>query len=110
MVKKPMACVGWVPVIANILAISSAAILGVLTRVNVDALFGPTGLSITSRDTLLFYDLPANALGCFLLGAFNALNTRVAIHPLIKLAVSTGYAGSVTSMYKSFAFFRYQCP
>lgn len=105
-----MACIGWVPVVVDILAISSAAVLGVLTRVNVDSLFGPSGASITSRDTLLFYDLPANVLGCFVLGAFNVLKSRVAIHPLINLAVSTGYAGSVTSMYKSFAFFRYQCP
>lgn len=93
-----MACGGRVRFVADVLAVSSAAVLGVLTRTNVDSLFGPSGAAITSRDMLLFYDLPANMLGCFVLGAFNALRSRVAVHPLIVLAVSTGYAGSVTSM------------
>lgn len=99
-----MSCNESAQFVTNILTVSSAAVLGVLTRINVDALFGPSGESITSPDTLLFFDLPANMVGCFVLGAFNAFKARVATHPLIVLAISTGYAGSLTSMYNSFHF------
>lgn len=85
------------PVLSNFLGISVAAILGVLTRVYVNSLFGPERLEITSPEDTLFYDLPSNILGCFFLGAFNSLKSHISIPSLLGLALSTGYAGSVTS-------------
>lgn len=83
---------------STILAISAAAILGVLTRVFLNSLFGPTGADVTSMDRALFYDIPANVLGCFLLGAFMKVKEKYQIAPMVSVAISTGYTGSVTSM------------
>lgn len=84
-------------VLAAACAIAAAAPLGVLTRVFVNPLFGPDGLSITGSNVAMFYDLPANMLGAFILGLLNGIKLRCAVPPLLALAVSTGYAGSVTS-------------
>lgn len=83
---------------SNVLAISAAAILGVLTRVFLNSLFGPSGGGVTSSQTALFYDIPANVLGCFILGAFTKIKENFQIAPIISVAISTGYTGSVTSM------------
>lgn len=83
--------------VVEVLAISSAAILGVLLRVNVNRLFGPTAASVTSPKSHLFYDLPANVLGCLIMGLLNGFKSKRKVNALLSLAVSTGFAGSVTS-------------
>lgn len=83
--------------ITNICAISIAAILGVLTRTSVNLLFGPTRTGILSVNDILFADLASNFLGCFVLGCHVVVKERVTIPEALALAISTGYAGSVTS-------------
>lgn len=85
---------------SKVLVISTSSIFGVLTRVFLNHVFGPRGASLSSRDvSILFFDLPANLLGCFILGAFSKLKTTVTVPALLVLAISTGYAGSVTSKF-----------
>lgn len=83
--------------VTNTCAISIAAILGVLTRTSVNLLFGPTSAGILSVNDILFVDLAANFLGCFVLGCHVVVKERVTIPEALALAISTGYAGSVTS-------------
>jgi len=80
----------------NVLSLSIAGVLGVLTRLSIGHLFGPRGASITASDTALFIDLPANFVGCFVIGTFNAWKSKAIFSATLSLAVTTGYAGSVT--------------
>lgn len=84
-------------VVLTVMTLSTAAVLGVLTRRSLNLVFGPDVADVTSLRTALFYDLPSNVLGSFVLGAFTTMKTRVTIAPVVTVAVSTGYAGSVTS-------------
>jgi fluoride ion exporter CrcB/FEX len=82
----------------HVLHIIVGAMLGILTRLLLGHAFDPKGLNIVSATSPLFVDLPANAVGCFLAGAYApfksmALRTQPAIHH----GFSTGYLGSLTS-------------
>lgn len=83
--------------ISNVSSLGIGAILGVLTRVGVNSLFGPDKAAITSPDGVLFNDLPANVLGCFAMGVHNSLQSAWRIPKMLSLSLSTGYAGSLTS-------------
>lgn len=83
----------------KLLSISIAAILGVLTRIGVNDLFGPGVLGVSSSTSALFSDMPANVFGCFVLGLTNSLKSEGRLPVLLGIAISTGYAGSVTSEY-----------
>lgn len=80
-------------------AIAVAAMLGVATRVFLNPVFSSQRVNVTSSFSATFYDLPANLLGCFLLGLFTSLKQRLSVHPLVALSFSTGYCGSVTSTF-----------
>lgn len=95
--------------ITNVSAISTAAILGVLTRTSINLLFGPTRAGILSVDDVLFVDLAANVLGCFVLGCYTILKEQVDIPGALSLAVATGYAGSVTSTLMFSSSFVHKC-
>lgn len=87
-------------VLSHALHISVGAVLGVLTRLGLGRAFGPSGLAAVSTSSALFADLPANAVGCFLAGAYAPWKVRSArLHGSVPHAVSTGYFGSVTSTY-----------
>jgi fluoride ion exporter CrcB/FEX len=80
------------------LHISVGSMLGVLTRLLLGRAFDTSGLGIVTSTSPLFVDLPANAFGSFLAGAYapfkaNTLRTIPDIHH----GLSTGYLGSVTS-------------
>lgn len=83
--------------IISALSISIAAMLGVLTRMWINSLFGPEGVNISASDSIVFYDLAANVLGCFVMGFHGSWKMAVKWSPATNLAISTGYAGSVTS-------------
>ena len=88
--------------LGDIFQVSTAAILGVLTRIGVNRLFGPLQAGVTSDSSALFPDLPANAVGSFLIGFHNELKQDIEkVHPSIALGLSTGYFGSVTSMFSA---------
>lgn len=87
--------------VTNIFAISAAAVLGVLTRAFVSSLFDQDGARVTSTTSSVFVDLPANVLGCFVLGSFTTLKARFFIPSSLSIAISTGYAGSLTSMFNT---------
>lgn len=72
--------------------------LGVLTRVGINLLFGPDFADISHKQEEIFYDLPANMLGCFILGTYTSCKAAIRLPNILSLAVATGYAGSVTSM------------
>lgn len=78
--------------------LSIASMLGVLTRVAINELFGNNGLQITAIETVLLPDLLSNMFGCFLIGIINSLRKASTLPLLLGLTLSTGYAGSVTSM------------
>lgn len=94
-----MVCVSGATII-SVLAISIAAILGVLTRVSVNSLFGPVGAEISSSEDIVFYDLAANVLGCFVMGCHTSVKEHFNFPGPLSLAISTGYAGSVTSTFR----------
>ncbi|KAI0564677.1 putative fluoride ion transporter CrcB [Gracilaria domingensis] len=79
------------------LGISTAAALGVVLRLAVNRLFGESVGGITSARSALFTDLPANFLGCFILGFHDSLKRRFMYPEWFNVAISTGLAGSVTS-------------
>lgn len=85
--------------IINGLAIGIAAILGVLTRAYINSLFGPDLAEISSSEDVVFYDLAANVLGCFIMGCHLSVKEQFDLPGPLALAVSTGYAGSVTSKF-----------
>jgi fluoride ion exporter CrcB/FEX len=82
----------------RLLCISVGAMLGVLTRLLLGRAFDPEGLNIVSATSPLFVDLPANALGCFLAGAYTPFKSIVLrSQPALHHGFSTGYLGSLTS-------------
>lgn len=88
--------------LSHALHISVGAVLGVLTRAGLGRAFGPAGLAVTSPAGVVFVDLPANAVGCFLAGAYAPWKARsAALHPSVPHALSTGYLGSVTSTFRA---------
>lgn len=87
---------------SSALAIAVAAMLGVATRVFLNPVFNSQRVNVTSSFSATFYDLPANLLGCFLLGLFTSLKKRLSVHPIVALSFSTGYCGSVTSTFVPF--------
>jgi fluoride ion exporter CrcB/FEX len=78
---------------------------GYLTRYGLDVAFmAPTGVANTSLFFVLFKDIYANALGCFLMGIFAEINTAILtpnkytrFSNLITVGVMTGYCGSTTT-------------
>ncbi|XP_020095039.1 fluoride export protein 1-like [Ananas comosus] len=72
---------------------------GVLTRYSLGKLFGPSDLALTSDDSLLYLDLPANILGCFLIGWFGIVfKTDIRqISDHLVVGLTTGYLGSLTT-------------
>jgi fluoride ion exporter CrcB/FEX len=89
-------------VASDVLLVSCGAVLGVLTRVALGRAFGQEGANIVSSRSVLFLDLPANALGSFLAGVYIPLHTRaIRVHPSLHHAISTGYFGSVTSTFNA---------
>nr|CAD1818682.1 unnamed protein product [Ananas comosus var. bracteatus] len=71
----------------------------VLTRYSLGKLFGPSDLALTSDDSLLYLDLPANILGCFLIGWFGIVfKTDIRqISDHLVVGLTTGYLGSLTT-------------
>nr|CAD1818528.1 unnamed protein product [Ananas comosus var. bracteatus] len=71
----------------------------VLTRYSLGKLFGPSDLALTSDDSLLYLDLPANILGCFLIGWFGIVfKTDICqISDHLVVGLTTGYLGSLTT-------------
>lgn len=90
--------------VINTFAIGIAAFFGALTRVSLNSVFGPDGAEISSGDKIVFYDLAANVFGCFVLGCHVSLKQHLRMPGPLSLAISTGYAGSVTT----FASWNYQ--
>ncbi|KAJ8908074.1 hypothetical protein NDN08_008169 [Rhodosorus marinus] len=76
--------------------ISAFAMLGVQCRLWIGRLFEL--IQVTSESTAMFHDLPANAMGSFLMGF---LTTRDSIlkqlHPTLHIGTSTGFLGSFTT-------------
>jgi fluoride ion exporter CrcB/FEX len=78
---------------------------GYLTRYGLGVAFmAPTGAANTSLFFVLFKDIYANALGCFLMGMFAEINTAILtpnkytrFSNLITVGVMTGYCGSTTT-------------
>lgn len=113
----------------TMVALSIFSILGNSLRLFIEGLLGtacahhaPAWLSsiserlnfcVTSSETALFYDLPVNAIGSFLMGAFQpcqdiGLNSSVPIaflhtthwfqsSQLVHIAIRTGFCGSLTT-------------
>lgn len=77
--------------------IALGAVLGAASRVALGHLFGEI-LPLTSSSSPVFRDLPANAVGSLLAGAFTPLKPHAnAMHASLGVGVSTGLLGSVTS-------------
>lgn len=92
-------------VLRNVLAVSCGAMYGVLIRMAVGNFFEGRvidSVTVTSRTSALFVDLPANALGCFVYGVIYAVRkhgSNVAEH--VGKGVTVGFAGSMTSTLES---------
>lgn len=86
------------PFAEDALFISVGAVLGLLSRLGLARLFGPAVLDVVSATSPLFTDLPANAVGCLLTGAFAPAKDRTAMfHSSLAVGISTGFLGSTTS-------------
>ncbi|KAL9359210.1 hypothetical protein Peur_047333 [Populus x canadensis] len=74
-------------------------ILGVLTRYELQKLFGPGVAGVTSDNYPLYLDLPSNMVGSFLMGwwgvVFKGDISRVSDH--LAIGLTTGYLGSLTT-------------
>uniref|UniRef100_A0A7C9D132 Fluoride ion transporter CrcB n=1 Tax=Opuntia streptacantha TaxID=393608 RepID=A0A7C9D132_OPUST len=74
-------------------------VLGVLTRHVLQKLFGPGMANVTSDHSILYFDLPSNMVGSFLMGwfgiVFKADISRASDQ--LSLGLSTGYLGSLTT-------------
>uniref|UniRef100_A0A7S2ZPV8 Fluoride ion transporter CrcB n=2 Tax=Rhodosorus marinus TaxID=101924 RepID=A0A7S2ZPV8_9RHOD len=76
--------------------ISAFAMLGVLVRLWLGKLFEL--MQVTSESTALFHDLPANAMGCFLMGFLTSRDSLLKqLHPTVHIGTSTGFLGSFTT-------------
>uniref|UniRef100_A0A5B7A455 Uncharacterized protein n=1 Tax=Davidia involucrata TaxID=16924 RepID=A0A5B7A455_DAVIN len=74
-------------------------ILGVLTRYLLQKLFGPEEIGATSDQSYMYFDLPSNMVGSFLMGwwgiVFKADISEVS--DLLAIGLTTGYLGSLTT-------------
>jgi len=76
--------------------ISACAMLGVQCRLWIGRLFEL--IQVTSESTALFHDLPANALGSFLMGFLASRDSLLKqLHPTLHIGTSTGFLGSFTT-------------
>lgn len=98
MKRLKVAAEHWIGVlIVDLSLLSFFAVIGTQTRVWVAVLFRDV-LHVTNPDSALFVDLPANALGCFVMGFIATRSTVLSqLHPSVHTAVTTGYLGCVTS-------------
>lgn len=79
------------------LGIGIAAVAGVILRLLVNRLFDEDFAEVTSSRDALFIDMPANVVGCMLLGVHESWKQRFAYPDWLSISISTGLAGSVTS-------------
>lgn len=76
--------------------IGIAAILGALLRLTISNLFKIK--KVTSYYTTTFVSLPANFLGCIIMGIFSPAKIRISTYsPSLALFIGTGFCGSLTT-------------
>ncbi|KAA8538516.1 hypothetical protein F0562_028113 [Nyssa sinensis] len=74
-------------------------ILGVLTRYLLRNLFGPGVVGATSDESYMYFDLPSNMVGSFLMGWFGIVFKAdiSKVSDLLAIGLTTGYLGSLTT-------------
>lgn len=79
--------------------VSLCAMVGVLTRIGLDELFGPNVLGVTSTESAIFPDWFPNAWGSFVMGFFVPMRQSpfFARHSWLYVGLTTGYCGCTTT-------------
>ncbi|CAI5488627.1 unnamed protein product [Closterium sp. Naga37s-1] len=94
---------GWAEVALDRLSIvahlTTFSILGIAIQHGMDLLFGPEVAHVTSDEQAIFIDLPANMLGCFLLGMLGVVFLPALLTHSRHLAIGlvVGLCGSIST-------------
>jgi fluoride ion exporter CrcB/FEX len=95
----PEWCTTTIGQVATMLAIAFGAILGTLTRHGCGLYFSDlTSSDITLGGSIIFPDLPANMLGCFIMGVVVGLGPQIkSVSTQIFTGLGTGFCGCTTT-------------
>ena len=96
---------GNVQLISNYAVVFVGAILGCTLRLytgmlfcNVIGITAPTSTDQVQAQSIVFYDLPANILGCFLMGLFTgSQHWLLTYFPAVFTGLTTGLCGTLTT-------------
>ncbi|CAI7792162.1 unnamed protein product [Closterium sp. NIES-54] len=94
---------GWAEVALDRLSIvahlTTFSIIGIAIQHGMDLLFGPEVAHVTSDEQAIFIDLPANMLGCFLLGMLGVVFLPALLSHSRHLAIGlvVGLCGSIST-------------
>ncbi|GJP84184.1 hypothetical protein CLOP_g14272 [Closterium sp. NIES-67] len=89
----------WLAHVSVLVHLAAFAILGVLIRYGLEILFGPEVAHVTDDEQTVFIDLPANIVGCFIMGVVGVAAKRhiSAYSEHLAIGLATGLCGSITT-------------
>eukprot|EP00475_Leptophrys_vorax_P010032 TRINITY_DN16703_c0_g1_i1.p1 TRINITY_DN16703_c0_g1~~TRINITY_DN16703_c0_g1_i1.p1 ORF type:complete len:402 (-),score=10.72 TRINITY_DN16703_c0_g1_i1:291-1496(-) len=89
----------WLAHVSVLVHLATFAVIGVLIRYGLEILFGPEMSHVTDDNETVFIDLPANIVGCFIMGIVGVAAKRhiSAYSEHLAIGLSTGLCGCLTT-------------